>query len=87
MKVNLYWIDEGLIEIEKVKSGELESYDMWGHAWGAEMTNKSVLIYWGYDDTPYEEEMTFGSFYKIINEWGKFLKTEPNLNNVIEFEC
>lgn len=81
------WIDEGLIEIEKIKNGELDYYDMWGHAWGAEMTKGNVLIYWGYDNTPCEEKMTFEIFYKIINEWGRFLKTEPSLNSVIELEC
>ena len=81
------WIDEGLLEIEKIKNGESEYYDMWGHAWGAEITKENVLIYWGYDDTPYEERIEFDMFYKIIKEWGRFLKTEPSLNNIFEFEC
>lgn len=28
------WIAEGFIEIEKVRLGGLDFYDMWGQAWG-----------------------------------------------------
>ena len=41
------WIDEGLIEVEKIHNGTLDFYDMWGHAWGAEISKENVLIYWG----------------------------------------
>lgn len=79
------WIDEGLIEVEKINDGSLDFYDMWGNAWGAEITKQNVLIYWGYDDTKYEENMSFEYFYKILKEWSKFLKTEPSRTNIVEF--
>lgn len=81
------WIDEGLIEVEKIHNGTLDFYDMWGHAWGAEISKENVLIYWGYDDTEREENMSFESFYTILREWSQFLKTEPNQTNIVEFEC
>ena len=82
------WIDEGLIEIEKISNGELNYYDMWAfHAWGAEITKANVLIYWGYDDTKYDENMSFECFYRIIKEWGAFLKIVPSLDQIVEFEC
>ena len=82
------WIDEGLIEIEKISNGELNYYDMWAfHAWGAEITKANVLIYWGYDDTKYDENMSFECFYKIIKEWGAFLKMAPSVDQIVEFEC
>lgn len=81
------WIDEGVIEVEKIYNGTLDFYDMWGHAWGAEISKENVLIYWGYDDTEREENMSFESFYTILREWSQFLKTEPNETNIVEFEC
>jgi len=80
------WIDEGLIQIKKVRLGELGSYDMWGQAWGADISLDNVLIYWGYDDNIYEESMSFQNFYTIIKNWKVFLNSEPSLDNVIEFE-
>lgn len=81
------WIDEGLNEVEKINDGKLDYYDMWGHAWGADITRNKVLIYWGYDDSKYEENMSFECFYKILKEWCKFIKTEPSLDYKVEFEC
>lgn len=81
------WIDDGLIEIEKIKVGELNYYDMWGQAWGADITKENVLIYWGYDDTKYEESLSFECFYKLVRKWSEFLKTEPRIDQVVEFEC
>ncbi len=79
------WFDEGLIEIEKIKRNELDFYDMWGQAWGAEITKDNVLIYWGYDDTEYEENMPFETFYTIIKKWREFIDTEPSLENKVTF--
>ena len=81
------WIDDGLIEIEKIKVGELNYYDMWGQAWGADITKENVLIYWGYDDTKYEESLSFECFYKLVRKWSELLKTEPRIDQVVEFEC
>lgn len=81
------WIDEGLREVKKIHAGELDFYDMWGQAWGAEITRDSVLIYWGYDDTVYEETMDFQCFYKMLSEWSEFIKTQPSLENIVEFDC
>lgn len=80
------WIAEGLIEIEKVRLGNLDFYDMWGQAWGAEVRPDNVLIYWGYDDNISEEGMSFEDFYTIVKNWSFFLNSEPSLYNVIEFE-
>lgn len=80
------WIDEGLVEIEQIINGELDFYDMWGQAWGAEITRDSVLIYWGYDDTEYEETMPFDAFYIILRKWREFLDSEPSKDNIVEFE-
>ncbi|OLF34655.1 hypothetical protein BTW00_12500 [Psychrobacter sp. C 20.9] len=80
------WIAEGFIEIEKVRLGELDFYDMWGQAWGAEVSPDNVLIYWGYDDNIGEEDMSFECFYTIVKNWNSFLNSEPSLYNVIEFE-
>lgn len=80
------WIDDGLTEIEKIKVGELNYYDMWGQAWGADITKENVLIYWGYDDTNYEESLSFECFYKLVRKWSEFLKTEPRIDQVVEFE-
>lgn len=87
LKFLIPWIDEGLIEVEKIKKSILDYYDMWGHAWGAEINNKNVLIYWGYDDTKYEEHMSFECFYKILREWSQFIKAQPSLDYKVEFEC
>lgn len=81
------WIDEGLLEVAKIKDDSLDSYDMWGHAWGAEITKENVLIYWGYDNTDCEENMSFDRFEKILKKWSKFLKTKPSIANIVEFEC
>jgi|GEM_PF-5801851 hypothetical protein len=32
MLVKLFWIDEGIKEIKKVKQGSLDFYDMWGQS-------------------------------------------------------
>lgn len=40
LKYLIKWIDDGLIEIEKIKVGELNYYDMWGQAWGQILLKK-----------------------------------------------
>ncbi|MHA3049964.1 hypothetical protein [Acinetobacter sp. ANC 4639] len=87
VKYLIDWIDEGLIQVQKIKDGVIEYYDMWGHAWGAEITKNNVLIYWGYDDNKFEEYISFECFYKILKKWSEFLKAENDLNNIVEFEC
>ena len=80
------WIDNGLIEVERIKRGELNFYDMWGQAWGAEITKNSVLIYWGYDNTEHEEQMPFDSFYIILKKWREFLDSKPSKDNIMKLE-
>lgn len=81
------WIDNGLIEVEKIKQGKLDFYDMWGKALGAEITRNNVLVYWDYGGISEEENMTFESFYTILIKWSFFIKTTPNIDNKLEFTC
>lgn len=39
-----------------------------GTGLGADITKENVLIYWGYDDTKYEESLSFECFYKLLKE-------------------
>ncbi|MGX2950013.1 hypothetical protein ACWIUA_03765 [Ursidibacter sp. B-7004-1] len=39
------WIQNGLAEIEKIKSGEISDFDMWGNLWGLKFPwRKSLYI-------------------------------------------
>lgn len=81
------WIDNGLIEVEKIKQGKLDFYDMWGQAFGAEITRNNVLVYWDYGEISEDENMTFESFYTILTKWSSFIKTIPNIENKVVFTC
>lgn len=80
------WIKKGLIGVEKVNTGELDYYDMWGQAWGADIRKEGVNIYWGYSDTDYEEFIPFDSFYIILKNWSDFLELGGNKNKIIKFK-
>lgn len=80
------WIKKGLIEVEKINTGELDYYDMWGQAWGADIRKEGVNIYWGYSDTDYEEFIPFDSFYIILKNWSDFLELGSNKHKVIKFK-
>ena len=81
------WLEVGLIEIEKVEIGTSAFYDMWGHAWGAEITAETAVLYWGYDAADHKEKRDFDISYKIFTEWLNFIKAEASVAHRIEFEC
>ena len=80
------WIRNGLIEVERIKVGENDFYDMWGQAWGAEISRDRVNIYWGYSDTDYSQILSFDGFYIILKNWSNFLELGHKNTKEIEFE-
>jgi len=80
------WVANGLSQIERVRSGELTTFNWWGQAWGAEVSLRSVKIYWGYDEAEYEDVMDFNNFYDILTKWNGFIKSQPALDTRVEFD-
>lgn len=70
------WVKKGLMEVEKINTGKLDYYDMWGQAWGAEVKRDGVEIYWGYSNIDYKQSLTFDSFYIILKNWSEFLESD-----------
>ena len=68
------------------------SYDgcNYAHIDLVEFTGHYVYIMAGQDMgyiLVYDENMSFECFYRIIKEWGAFLKMVPSLDQIVEFEC
>ena len=80
------WIKKGLIEVEKINTGKSDFYDMWGQAWGAEISREEVTIYWGYSETDYTQFLPFDSFYILLKNWSNFLESGNNKYEEKEFK-
>ncbi|OOF84403.1 hypothetical protein BKG92_00580 [Rodentibacter ratti] len=78
------WIKNGLCEIEKVKSGEVLDFDMWGQTMGAEISLDKVSIYCGDDYFP-EEIIGFNAFYEILIKWLDFISSSEDFNKEVIF--
>jgi hypothetical protein len=73
----LPWIDEGLLRIETVTRGDVESL-LWGREdWGAELRRDSVRIYSLSDDS-FREDMLLEPLQAALRAWRDFLQTPPD---------
>lgn len=79
------WLSDGITEIDYIKKGIKDRFDMWGQHWGADITTGLVTIYWGYDDNELETIVDFLTFDLIIRKWYEFICQYPQNGDVPKF--
>lgn len=78
------WIENSLNEIDKIKSGEVSDFNMWGQSLGADISLEKVIIYWGDDRLP-EEIIQFSTFYEILIKWLDFISLPAVIDKDVTF--
>lgn len=79
------WIENSLNEIDKIKSGEVSDFNMWGQSLGADISLEKVIIYWGDDRLP-EEIIQFSTFCEILIKWLDFISLPAAIDKEVTFD-
>lgn len=78
------WLQNGLAKIERIKSGEISDFDMWGQSMGAEISLEKVIVYYGDNYFP-EERIGFNAFCDILTKWLDFISLPEDLSKDVTF--
>lgn len=77
---------EYITAVESVQKGICTNIDCFGQAWGAEISNENVVIYWGFGDVVNFETISCDNFRTTLDAWLTHLKSVPSQHETNEFD-
>lgn len=66
------WLDQGLLVVSSVRSGEIRDGEWGRDCWGANLNLDRVRIYSHYDEN-YFVDMNIDNFESALSEWKEFI--------------
>ena len=79
------WYKEVLLNIERILSGRLESYDWDCETWAAYITQKGTKIYSVHEED-YFEEIATQKLKNALVSWVDFISSDPCVGKKIQIE-